>query len=111
MTDCVFNVSTSKKRSLVSFWVDACLPLWSAKLRDVEAPFATAPGNLNVRSHIPFRRGSCLFVPCSTSGALLDELLVAIFLGPILTAKLRVVLSWTSFVTDASPSAAGVCSC
>ena len=47
---------------------------------------------------------------CSITGPLLDELLLANFLGPLLTANLRAPPYLTLFATDASPSAAGACS-
>ena len=47
---------------------------------------------------------------CSITGPLLDELLVATFLGPLLTANLRAPPHLSLFATDASLSGAGACS-
>ena len=47
---------------------------------------------------------------CSITGFLLDEQLVATFLGPLHTADLRALPYLTFFATDASPSGADACS-
>ena len=81
-----------------------------------------APGNLDICSHLPRKGLSVLdvafvaaaaFPPrrrCAIMGPLLDELLLATFLGPLLTANLRAPPCLTLFATDASLSGARACS-